>query len=611
MVARRPLVSISGSTTELPPGDSVVGVSLGTLTAGSGLNGGGDLSTTVNLSVSLSPNASGLIFADGKLGVDGVARTTATNAIASGNYASTVSATALASGVAGQALANTAIASGNAAVNYLSSVTAGVVQSFTAGSAIASGYAVGLDDNNRVQTIRELVDPDVRTFGTPVVYANHSSPQGRAVYDPVNNKVVVAYRAATTANGTAAVGTISGTSISFGTPLTFESVISNITGTYHTANNRVVYAYTDGGNSNFGTAAVGTVSGTSISFGTPVVFNSASTNNSTSTAYDSANNRIIISYPNVGASSVGTAIVGTVSGTSISFGSPVVFNNNSTQFVSSAYSSTAGRTLFAYTNVGNSSYGTAIIGTVSGTSISFGTAVVFESANTQHISAVYNSNADKVLIAYQDNGNSLYGTASVGTISGTSVSFGAATVFESASTAQTSTAYDSAYNRVIISYQDTGNSSYGTSIISTISGTTALFNTPVVFQSATTTNTSTVFSSSDTKVVVVYNNDGASVGSAAVSSVSSSILPTKSSQDNFIGIAQNTVASGSAVSVRLPGSYDRNNTGLTTGAVYYVNPTTSGFTTTATQPSAWSGAVNWGPVGRAVNSTTLLLTDMI
>jgi hypothetical protein len=123
---------------------------------------------------------------------------------------------------------------------------------------------------------------------------------------------------------------------------------------------------------------------------------------------------------------------------------------------------------------------------------------------------------------------------------------------------------------------------------------------------------SATYDSTNNKVVIAYQDGGNSdYGTAIVSSPGSSISPTISSQNNFIGIAQTAAASGSAVQVRLPGSYDQNNTGLTPGAVYYVNPTTSGFTTTATQPSAWSGAVNWAPIGRAVNSTTLLLTDMI
>ena len=40
-------------------------------------------------------------------------------------------------------------------------------------------------------------------------------------------------------------------------------------------NQKVVIAYSDGGNSSYGTAVVGTCSGTTISFGSEVVFESA------------------------------------------------------------------------------------------------------------------------------------------------------------------------------------------------------------------------------------------------------------------------------------------------------------------------------------------------
>ena len=62
--------------------------------------------------------------------------------------------------------------------------------------------------------------------------------------------------------------------------------------------------------------------------------------------------------------------------------------------------------------------------TVSGTSISFGTPVVFEAAETDGISIVYDTNAQKIVIAYRDAGDSNgYGKAIVGTVSGTSISF--------------------------------------------------------------------------------------------------------------------------------------------------------------------------------------------
>lgn len=85
-----------------------------------------------------------------------------------------------------------------------------------------------------------------------------------------------------------------------------------------------------------------------------------------------------------------------------------------------------------YEDDDNSDYGTAVVGTVSGTSISFGSAVVFASVNTGDPFAVYDSGAQQVVIAYKNNSFAAYGTAISGTVSGTSISFGSAVVFESA-----------------------------------------------------------------------------------------------------------------------------------------------------------------------------------
>ncbi|MCP4710026.1 MAG: hypothetical protein GY869_15490, partial [Planctomycetes bacterium] len=67
----------------------------------------------------------------------------------------------------------------------------------------------------------------------------------------------------------------------------------------------------------------------------------------------------------------------------------------------------------AYQDFGNSDYGTAVIGDVSGSTISFGLEDVFNTANTDGISAAMLS-ATKFVVAYRDVGNSSYGTAVIG-----------------------------------------------------------------------------------------------------------------------------------------------------------------------------------------------------
>ena len=64
----------------------------------------------------------------------------------------------------------------------------------------------------------------------------------------------------------------------------------------------------------------------------------------------------------------------------------------------------------------------AVVGTVSGTNITFGLLLLhLNSARTEHISITFDSTNNKVVIAYEDYGNSQYGTAIVGTVSGTSI----------------------------------------------------------------------------------------------------------------------------------------------------------------------------------------------
>jgi hypothetical protein len=400
------------------------------------------------------------------------------------------------------------------------------------------------------------------------------------------NKVVIAYRDEGNSNfGTAIVGTVSGTSISFGTPVVFESAAtSEISTTFDSNLNKVVIAYRDEGNSNFGTAIVGTVSGTSISFGTPVVFESAYTL-AISTTFDSNSNKVVIAYRDVGASSRGKATVGTVSGTSISFGTEVTFENGITSETSTTFDSNLNKVVIAYRDDGNSSFGTAIVGTVSGTSISFGTAVVFEYATTFNISTTFDSNLNKVVIAYRDLGNSGYGTATVGTVSGTSISFGPPVVFESAITGEISTTFYSNLNKVVIAYTDAGNSSFGTAIVGTVSGTSISFGNAVVFESADTLAISTTFDSNLNKVVIAYRDGGNSdFGTAVV------FKPEETNLGffNFIGLSSGFYADTQTATVQLISAVNGAQSGLTTAARYFVQ-TDGTLSTTAGAPEVYAG----------------------
>jgi hypothetical protein len=368
--------------------------------------------------------------------------------------------------------------------------------------------------------------------GTAAVFESATTAKIGSTFDSSNNKIVIAYRdEGNSEHGTAIVGTVSGTDISFGSPTVFESAavgfLNENSIVFDSNANKVVIAYEDEGNSQYGTAVVGTVSGTSISFGTPVVFESAQTF-STAIAFDSSNNKVVIAYEDQANSEHGTAIVGTVSGTSISFGSATVFNAGDTLNIRAAFDSTNNKVVIAYTDAGNSNQGTAIVGTVSGTSISFGSEAVFDtstgSKNNLGKSIVFDSNAEKVLISYVNVGDSEHGYAIVGTVSGTSISFGSAAEFENAGTTDISSVFDSSNNLVVIAYRDDGNSFYGTAVTASISGTNVSFTSPVVFESARADEISIAYDSSNNKAVTAFQDAGNSDhGTAVVLSVDTSL----------------------------------------------------------------------------------------
>ena len=124
--------------------------------------------------------------------------------------------------------------------------------------------------------------------------------------------------------------------------------------------------------------------------------------------------------------------VSTVSSVSESLGDQVVVASHQSTGNASVYDTGQDKVLFIYKNA--SDYGTAVVGTVSGSSISFGTPVVFQSASTQYLAATYDSNVGKTGIFFADYGQSEYGKAIVATISGTSVSFGSVATFSSTTT---------------------------------------------------------------------------------------------------------------------------------------------------------------------------------
>ena len=483
----------------------------------------------------------------------------------------------------------------------------GGVESFVATGSISSGDIVGLRSDGTVEVIAHGTETLTNSLGTPVVIESSYTNNPSATFDSNSNKVVIAYCDDTNygGHGLARVGTVSGDTISFGTPVVFESAyIFWISTTFDSNSNKVVIAFKDYQTSIYGTAVVGTVSGDTITFGDPVVFGGYYTQTGFPITFDSNSNKVVVAYEDYGNSNYGTARVGTVSGDTISFGSPVVFQSATTSYISTTFDSNSNKVVIAYRDSGNLGHGTAVVGTVSGDTISFGTPVVFESAGIYWTSATFDSNSNKVVIAYQDGGNSSHGTAVVGTVSGDTISFGTPVVFEYATTIYISATFDSNTNKVVIAYRDDGNGQFGTAVVGTVSGDTISFGTPVVFESDYTSYISTTFDSNSNKVVIAYQDGGNSGhGTARVFQAEGTIITTNA--DSWIGIAAENISDTASGKINMKSGISSNQTGLTPGTSYFVN---YDGTLTATE-NAGPLTGTYGKIGKAISTTKLLITE--
>jgi hypothetical protein len=329
----------------------------------------------------------------------------------------------------------------------------------------------------------------------------------------------------------AGVGGGFSTEISYGTPGTFNSSESSYTSVAVDPNdsNKFVVAYKDDGNSNYGTVVIGTISGTTISFGSEYIFLSGRALAVFVDYSPHVSNQILISYSDSAAGWYGKAIVGTVSGTSVSFGTSYTYQSNSSGGGNHYYDPhTSGKFALTSYKVDGWYRSSVWIGSISGTTISFGSPTVAYSDNV----SAYNSklsfdpnNSGKVAL-FSGFGSKVY----IGTISGSSSSLGAGYTVESGYNfnANPEILYDKTpgSNKLVCAWKS-GNTNAMKCSLGTVSGTSISFETPTVFNSSYITSgpikgdmsaltdgrfvLSTRGSSSDQLTTIIGHIDGTSI----------------------------------------------------------------------------------------------------
>jgi len=459
--------------------------------------------------------------------------------------------------------------SGSAAIGYFSNVSVAQI-----GTDKALITYEDYDNRNYGTAIVASISGTTITYGTKAIFNTAETSDISAVKSDTDKAIIAYSDYGNSDYGTAIVASVSGTTITYGAENVFNSAGTYYISTSQLTTGKALIAYDDSGNSDYGTAIVASVSGTTITYGAENVFESAIT--SSIAAAQLTTDKAIIAYKDEGNSNYGTAVVASVSGTTITYPSAAnVFESATTSSIAVAQLTTD-KAIIAYKDEGNSNYGTAVVASVSGTTITYPSAVnVFESASTTDISVAQLA-TDKALISYSDVGNSDYGTARVASVSGTTITYpSAANVFESATTSYIG-AFQLTTDKVLIGYKDEGNGNYGTAVVASVSGTTITYPSAVaIFTSGAKTNYTSTVQIDTNKVLIAYQDGGNSnYGTAVVASVSDTAI-TYGSEAVFNSAATSFVSAAKLATDKVIIGYsDEGNSDYGTAIVASVSGTT-------------------------------------
>jgi hypothetical protein len=465
--------------------------------------------------------------------------------------------------------------------SQLTGVESGV-SNFVASGTIANGQTVILKTDGTVTGVATAgagttFSPSATNYSGTNVCENHI-----ATYDTAKDRVVIFYKDQTGVNGFAVVGTVSGTTITFGTPVSaISSRPAYHDACYDVASGKIVYAFRDDNDSDKGAVLIGTVdaSNNSISFGSKVVFESSGPVSWPEIAYDVNAQKVVIAYSQ-GSSYAGKAIVGTVVGNSMTFGSIATLATR--PYGKDIVYHEAAQKVVVFYKDDNSNKGKAKVGTVNGTSITFGSEAEFESGSidSSWVESSYDPVNEKVVVIY----NSSNGKANVGTVSGTSITFGTSQVFSSGSTAQLAVVYDVNAAKTIIIYNT---NSDGKIRESTISATTITFGDEVTWTPLSQEYPGATYNTSQGAIVIGFKNPSNSGRGDAIVYKAEQIS-TNLTAENYIGIAAEAIANTATGKVNILGGVNTGQTGLTTAKTYYVQPGGS-LATSVGNPSVVAG----------------------
>ena len=480
---------------------------------------------------------------------------------------------------------------------------------FVADGAITSGKPVILNGAGTVTEVGESAGSE--TLGGPVD-ANDVLTKGYGVdicYDSGNDRLVAIWFRNSDKYPIAAVGTVSGTTTTWGTPVVIESVVGDAQPIidYSPDDGKVLAVYT-GASPWYPRGIVGTVSGTTTTWGSATTVNSESSSQYHRMTYDTGNNQfLVISFGGVSPYNL-TVTIGTITGTSVAFTGSTVFASGGAQDypMGIAYDENAAAFAILYRNSANQQYGTT--GTSDGSSLTLGSTSLIGTWNSGGTGDItYDSTAQKCVAVWKN--TSGYGAGAVITVVGGGTrSFTAAseTTFNSSAVGSDQSMHctyaTAAANITTVIFTETSDN-YPRFCNGTVTGTAIAFNTVARLWTDNAGNSRNNICPIASGKVAIIAQSSTTIGSmtnnyASVNVLQNVATATNLTATNLLGIASAAILDTATGTINTWGSRNEVQTSLTIASDYYVQ--NDGTITTSS-----SGQL----IGEAITATQINIKD--
>ena len=483
---------------------------------------------------------------------------------------------------------------------------------FVASGTLPNGRTVILNASGTIEVVAETTTSTTASIPNDDEMAyngDNGFPVSEFVSNTSNKFVMVWVEHGGGWNVKTIVGTISGTSISFGS----QQVLTNhylydMDISFQPLTNSFILVGSDGWATRKGVYAIGTVSGTSVSWGSLNIFNSGVAHKPSVCFDPNQAGRFIIGYKNVSHNNYGYVVAGLRSGNSATFGTPINMRGVAVLETTVEFDpSTTGSFIFCC----NTSLATQVMGgTLTGSSIAYGGAssyTAFADLNTgggpkvafnpvvagQFIVATMAyivGVKHGIVIVGNKTGNHTISAVSSSVLSfNTGMTYFPDIRFDNFGTGS---------NKFIVGYRNSANNDYGTIRTGSITSNTITLATPIVMNSKYANNLRLSFDKNVMgSFIISYQNDttnnGASSGIMANSRTTTNLTST-----NFIGISDEAISSGATGKATIKGGIKTGLSSLTPNAVYYVQANGT-ISTTSTSPAV--------RIGKALSSTSINL----